>query len=70
MLRMGEKIKYFLLILLGLVVDCRAATEAGTPITVRPDSSEQKVVLRFEQPLVSRTVVENSWERGCLGFAG
>lgn len=64
MLHMGEKIKYFLLILLGLVVDCRAATEAGTPITVRPDSSEQKVVLRFEQPLVSRTIVENSWERG------
>ena len=56
---MDACLKYFVLIFMGVMLNCAAATEPQPAVTLDTYDYNQKVYLKYNQPLVSRTVVEN-----------
>ncbi len=59
-------LKPFLLIFMGFVLNCPGETEQCPEVRQQVDAYNQKVTLKFAQPLVSRTVVENG-QQVCSG---
>ncbi len=56
---MGTCLKYLVLIFMGVMLNCPAAAGLHSAVELDTDDHNQKVYLKYNQPLVSRTVVEN-----------
>ena len=56
---MNDALKYFVLIFMGLVMPCLGAAEPEPAVKLIRDESQQVVTIKFKQPLVSHTIVEN-----------